>query len=234
MRKMRKNFKAMGLVLLAVCSFGAVSAAGARGAAPEFTVEGLAAGAKAPLAENITVTPTGGTLSLTVPNLLQIACTEGKFDEGFIVNKTGEGTIKSLTLFGCVLQGPKGETTSCEVRGGTPETKGQIHTLPLKIALSTGSSGQHYMTFVEDIGELLGELRITECALEGKYKLRGAIATQVLSPASGVLAATSELETSEAVQKASGKRIPFGGREMFPLGKLDIKLASGGKWGVDW
>ncbi len=69
---------------------------------------------------------------------------------------------------------------------------------------------------------------------EGPAKLKGNVAAQVLSPASGVLATNLELETSQAISQAAGTKLLYGARESFLDSKVDVHLESDGNWGVDW
>ncbi len=230
---MSPKVKMLGLALIAICSVGAASAGVAQAAVPEFTVEGEAAGVHVPLAEETTVTPAGGDYTLTVTNLHRITCTSLKLDEPFIVNELNEGTVKSLTFFGCSIRTTTGGNTPCRVEGGTPARNGEIHTLPVKLTLKTVGT-RHVVTVEPDDGTVIVQIKITECALEGTSNLTGTIGTEVLSPASGVLAANLELESSQAINEATGDEVRFGARSAWFDGKVDIRTASGRKLGVDW
>ena len=226
---MSKKLKVLGLALMAVCAFGAVSAVGAQ-AAPVFTVNGISSGNEA-LASTVTPTPAGADYTLVVPNLLKVTCKKAEIDNGHITVGTDEGTIESITFFECEVLQPNGEKTTCKVQGGTPAKNGEIHTLPVRVTLSTGPAGQHYVTFLEDPpSTLFVELKITECGLEGKTKITGTAVGAVLS--SETLATNQEIEASEAIQNASGKSLLIGARKMFLIGKFDIHLASDRNWGV--
>ncbi len=229
---MGKKLKVLSLALFIVCAFGAASAGSAQAAVPEFTVSGGTSGAHEALAEETTVTPAGGDFTLTETNFLRITCTALKLDEGFIIDNGSEGTIKSLTFFGCSVRTTTGGTTTCLVQGGTPERNGEIHTNAVKLTLKTVGT-KHVVTFEPDSGEVFVQLKITECALEGTTNVTGTIGTEALT-ASGTLATNQELESSQATSEAGGDAVRFGTRTAWLDGKVDLHLASDRNWGVDW
>ncbi len=229
---MSKKLKMMGLALIAVCALGAASAGGAQAAVPEFTVSGGTSGAHEPLAEETTVTPTGGDYTLTVTNFLRVTCTSAKLDEGFIIDNGSEGTIKSITFFGCSVRTTTGGTTTCLVQGGTPEKNGEIHTNAVKITLKTVGT-KHIVTFEPDEGTVFVKIKITECALEATSNVTGTVGAEALT-ASGTLATNQELESSQATSEAGSDSLLFGTRTSWLDGKVDIHLASDRNWGVDW
>jgi hypothetical protein len=224
---MSKKLKLLGLALMAVCAFAAIPAAGAQAAGPVFTVNGVTSGNEA-LSSAVPVTST--TVAFKVPGLWSITCKKTEFDEGTIKVGTNEGTIKSITFFECEVLGKNGEATTCKVQGGSPAVNGQIHTNPVKLELSTGPKSQHYVTFLEDGVANFAELKFTECTLEGKFKIHGITVFGALG--AETFTASQELESSEAIQKASEKKFLYVERELFFIGKTDIKLASGRTWDI--
>jgi hypothetical protein len=223
---MSKKLKFLGLALMAVCAFSVVSAAGAQAAGPVFTVNGVTSGNES-LSSAVTVTSTS--VAFKVPNLWSIACKKLELDEGIIKVGTNEGTVKSITFFECEVLDKNGAATTCKVQGGTPAKNGEIHTKPVKLTLSTGPAKEHLLT-IEPEEEIYFELNVTECSLEGKMKLKGVITAKALG--GETLTATQELESSEAIQNASGKELLYGTRKMFLIGKVDTKLTSGRTWDV--
>jgi hypothetical protein len=223
---MGKKLKVLMLALTAVCAFGVVSAAGAQAAGPVFTVNGVTSGSEA-LSSTVTVTSTN--LTLKVPSTLSIVCKKAELDEGTIKVGTNEGTVKSITFFECEVLDKNGAATTCKVQGGTPAKNGEIHTKPVKLALSTGPAKEHLVTF-EPEEEIFVEVNITECALEGKTKIKGTAVAKSLS--GETLTASQELESSEAIQNASGKELLYGTKKSSLTGKIDVKLASGRTWDV--
>jgi hypothetical protein len=224
---MSKKLKVLGLALIVVCAFGAVSASAQ--AAPKFTVSGVTSGTEK-IAE--TATPTG-TLTLTVPGLLRLTCTTLKIKDGTIKVGTDENSAESLIFGGCSVDGPSGEALpGCTVKnvGGTA---GTIATSSLTSTLvNVGEEG--YITF-KPTGTNFVEIRVegSPCAPEGTYKVTGTAATTIESPKPGVLQTTASIVASEAVQKAAGDKLLFGTREAFLDATVGLHLESDKNWGFD-
>lgn len=226
---MSKQLKVVCLALMAVLAIGALSASAAQ-AAPKFTVEGVASGSET-LAESVTVTKFGSettpSLTLTVPKFLNITCTGGKIKGGKITVGGETDSAESLSFTTCKVLGPNNESTVCLVKnvGGT---NGTIATGSLTSKLKTvGTSAYDVFT---PVGANFVEIRITECALEGTYKVTGTASLKVLT--SG-LALTNEDEANATIAGAAETKLFFGARESFLDGKVDLSLASGRKFGVD-
>lgn len=227
---MSKQLKTIFLALMAVLAIGAVTASAAQ-AEPTFTVEGVAAGTVEPIAETTLVTTVGTeytpSLTLTVPGFFTITCTGLNVKKGTITNKTAKNAADSLSFTTCKVLGPKNESTFCLVKnvGGT---NGTIATGSLTSTLVT--IGTSTYDTVTPVGVTFVELKISECALEGTYKVTGTAATKVLSAG---LNTYVELESNEAIAKAAGTRLFFGAREAYLDGKVDLHLVSDRNWGVD-
>ena len=226
---MSKMLKITGLALLAVLALGAASAASAQ-ALPIWTVEGVASGTEA-VAEAGTVTKVGSEIlpsfDVTVASFFRITCSGFRVKIKRISIGFETASTESLALTGCKVLGPKGEATVCLVKnvGGT---NGTILTGSLTSKLTTKGSLPYEI--ITPVATNFVEIRITECALEGTYKVTGSAAVKILT--SG-LATSVEIESNEAIAKAAETKLLFGSREAFLNLKVDTQLVSGKKWGID-
>jgi hypothetical protein len=227
---MGTKLKTTVLVLIAGLLFAAASATAQ--AAPKFTVEGVAAGNEA-ITAAAGVTPVGGVLTLTVPNLLWITCSSLTVNGGTITVNTEAGAATSLSFGGCSVDAPNGAAApACSVRnvGGIA---GTITTGEVAMKLiEVGGNGD--VTF-KPVGAAFAEVQVegAGCTLAGKNKLTGTFAVKVSSPVKTVLNPTVELESSQAIQEASADALKYGARAAYLDGRIDLTLTSGKKWGYD-
>jgi hypothetical protein len=215
---MSKKLKAMGLALVALCAFGAVSAGAAQAAAPHWTV-----GTSDPLngtkniREVVTLLPrvTGESPvsgEVTVPGLgLTINFTSLKVMSGKII---GNGTISGSNNGSAVALSFAGATVTtapgCVVKnvGGA---NGTINTSAVNAELSGESPT--YALFTPSGTTVFVEIEISKasetksCAAAGKYKVEGTAAVQMQT---NTMEEYVNGESNEAIQKASGQSLTFG------------------------
>jgi hypothetical protein len=227
---MSKKLKVLGLALIVVCAFGAVSASAQ--AAPKFTVEGVSSGSEA-IAPGTTVTST--TLTLTVKNLLRITCTGLTVNGGTITVETDAGSATSLGFTGCSVDSNTGVAQPlCEVKSSGGAPNGTINTNGVTATLVT-VAGSSYVTFTPTSGTSFVNIEITrsECALATTANVTGTAVAKILNPAAGAKATNVELESSQAISEAAGDKLLFGTREAWLDGKVDLHLTSDRSWGYD-
>jgi hypothetical protein len=230
---MGRKFKVIGLALMAVFAFSAFASAAAE-AAPNWTVEGKEFTGEAEIAESVTVkklgTETTASSILTVPEDLQITCTKITADSGKIFSVLKD-TVKSLTFETCKVLTSTGGSTVCLVKnkGGT---NGSIHTVPLNSELKTVNSVVYDFFSPENLkeeNEPFVEIVITECGLEGTFKVTGSVA---LKPETETNAVELGGEASASIQTAAGAALKFGTHPAVLDAKVGLKLKNGKTWGV--
>jgi hypothetical protein len=210
---MSKKLKVLGLALIVICAFGALSASAQ--AAPKWTVSGVASGTE-PITETATVT--SSKLTLTVGKFFWVTCSTLKISGGTITVGTDIGSAASLAFGGCSVDDTKGhplpECTTIKNVGGT---NGTIKTKAVDSTL-TNSGGVGFVEFAPASGSTLAELEVgpAPCLVAGTYNFVATISAKLLSPSSGVLQTNQELETN-------------GGCD----GKVDLHLVSDRNWGYD-
>jgi hypothetical protein len=227
---MSKKLKIMGLALVVVCAFGAVSAS-AQGA-PKFTVSGVSSGSEA-IAPGTTVTST--TLTLTVKNLMRITCTSLTVNGSSINVGADSARATSLSFSGCDIDSTNGVTqTNCGVKSSGTAPVGTINTNGLTAALvDVGTSS--YVTFTPTTGISFVDIEVTgaECAVAASTNVTGTAVAKILNPAAGALATNLELESSQAISETAGDKLLLGAREAWLDGKVDLHLTSDRNWGYD-
>jgi hypothetical protein len=227
---MSKKLKVLGVVLIALCAFGAISAS-AQGA-HKFTVEGVSSGNE-PIASAVAITPTGGVLTLTVPNLLWITCSSMTVNGGSITVNSDQGSATSFSFGGCSVDNTSGAAAAgCTVKSfggaaGTITTGGLTATL-IEV------TGAGYVTF-KPTGSSITDVVVegVTCLFANRYPVTGTFAMKVSSPVAGVLATTVELESSQVIQERSGDAVLFGTRFAYLDGRFDLTLGSDRRWGFD-
>jgi hypothetical protein len=227
---MSKKLKVLGLALIVVCAFGAVSASAQ--AAPKFTVEGVSSGSEA-IASNATVTST--TLTLTVKNLLRITCKKVTIGGGSVTVLGATLTAPSISWFECDVDSNTGVTQPlCSVKSSGGAPAGTITTNGLTGTL-VDVAGSSYVTFTPTTGTSFVNIEVTgeECGLATTANVTGTAVAKILNPAAGVLATNVELESSQAISEAAGDKLLFGAREAWLDGKVDLHLTSDRNWGYD-
>jgi hypothetical protein len=237
---MSKKLKAMGLALVALCAFGAVSAGAAQAAAPHWrTATSDPLNGTKNIREVVTLLPrvTGESpvsTELPLPPLGILHGTGLKVIGGKI---TGNGTIAgsntgsatSLSFTGVTVTTAPG----CGVKnvGGA---NGTINTSAVNAELS-GESPTYALfkpsgttVFVEI--EIFKKSETETCAVSGKYKVEGTAALQILNP--NKMEEYVEAESTEAIQKASGQSLTFGKKPTYLDAKGRIFLNPTELWGV--
>jgi hypothetical protein len=228
---MSKKLKVLGLALIVVCAFGAISASAQ--AVPKFTIEGGGSGAIRTTTVNTTST-NGGKLTLTVKGLLWITCSSVGVEGGSVTNGTDEGSATSLKFAGCSIDNTSGVAQPlCNVKSAGAAPVGTIETNALTATL-VNVGGVGHVTFKPNTGTFV-EVVVggAECALAGTNKITGTAVAKIESPAAGTLATTVTLEASQAISEAAGDKLLYGQREAWLDGTIDLALASDANWGYD-
>jgi hypothetical protein len=236
---MTRKLKVIGLALMAVCAFAAVSA-GAAQAAPQWKIEGttLPVGTTQEVEISAVTTP----FTLEVVGLgINLKCT----------NIDGKGTINNVTTSG-VTTGedaiPAGVVfTGCEVENapakcqvdstsstGVTGAIGTITTEPVTTKLKT-VAGEVYDVFSPPASGVFARIMISakegqSCAVSGNYEVKGT-AAQTLGSEAIELSSTF----SAATATAAGTALTFGGKAATLTGVADFKLIKtnvGKKWGA--
>ena len=224
---MSRKIKMIGLALIAVSAFGAVSA-GAAQAAPNWKI----AGAEFTGTETVEGEGTGA-LKITVPAAgLVIECKK-VVATGAEIKETFKDSASSLTASECSVPG----SPFCVVRnlGGT---NGTIATPAVKSELKT-VGGVVYDFFTPQTGTNFVTIVIEKsgggCALAtgaGGSEVTGSAALGVSAGEAVALTGTA----SEAIQKAAGAEIKFGLNQAHWDLTICIKLSGlnkGKNWGVN-
>jgi hypothetical protein len=226
---MSKQLKILGLALIVVCAFGAVTAVAQ--AAPKFTVSGVSSGKEA-IAEGAVPT---GTLTLTVPGKMRITCTTLRIKGGTITVGTDENAAESLDFGGCTVDANSGAALPvCTVHDALASAvDGTIRTNAVTSTL-VNIAEEGYVTFKPAAGNFVN-LVVTgeECPVAGNYSIAGSLNTTIEAPKPGVLATTVSLVSSQAIQEKGGDKITIGTTEIFLDATIGLRLASDRSWGYD-
>lgn len=222
---MSGKIKTIGLALIAVCAFGAVSAGASQAAAPNWKITGLNfTGTETIKAVNV------GVLKLTVPAIgLTIECQKlaAPGTEIFGENKSSAG---SLTFSECIVPG----LPDCDLYSFSNPI-GTIETVAVKSELKT-VGGLVYDIVTPAFGSGFVSILVqntSTCPLPAILKLSGSLA--LLKPSLGEtvgLASTA----SEPIQKASGATLVLGANPAYLDGALNSTLAGvhiGTPWGLN-
>ena len=229
---MSRKIKMIGLTLIAICAFGAVSA-GAAQAAPNWTIEGKTlAAATASNTETIEVENTES-IRLTVPGItLTIECKK-LATTGAEIKEEFKDSATSLTFSECKIPG----SPFCVVKnlGGV---NGTIATPAVKSELKT-TDGVVYDYFTPQTGVNFVTIVIEKggggCALStgaGGSEVTGTVALETSIGEAVNLTAGS----SEAIQKAATAALNFGLNPAYLDTEVDFRLSGankGKKWGVN-
>jgi hypothetical protein len=219
---MSRMLKSLFLTAATLAVLGAIGASAAQ-ALPQWTVGGKALGAsesREVVVSKITQNPT-----LEIPGIANIECSSVILDEAKIIGEKS-GTVKSITLLGCVDEG----FPSCEISDTVNNVVGQIHTNALTSELKTvGTQVFDYFTPEAGATEPYFTIVMKNCPTGGTFKVTGTVA---------LLASTSEAEeqsltASKALSETAGTALKFGTKAIFLKGMVDLKLAAGGKWSID-
>jgi hypothetical protein len=226
---MSSKLKVLGLALIVVCAFGAVTAVAQ--AAPKFTVSGITSGKEAITEE---ATP-NGVMTLTVPGKMRITCTTLTIKNGTITVGTDENAAEALDFGGCTVDQSNGTALpKCSVHDNLANpVDGTIRTNALTSTLvNIGEEG--YVTFKAASGNFVNIVVTGEtCPVAGTYPVAGSVNTTIESPAAGVLATTVSLTSSQAIQEKGGDKLTVGTVESFLDGTVSLRLVSDRNWGYD-
>jgi hypothetical protein len=222
---MSKKLKVLGLALIVVCAFGAVSASAQ--AAPQFTV------ASGSGAINSATTVKSGKLTLTVRGLLWVTCSTLVVNGGSVTSGTDSGSATSLGFSGCSIDNQLGVAQpKCTVKSVGTAPVGTINTNALTATLvNVGGAG--YVTFKPPASGTFVEIEVGGCALEGINKVTGTAVGKIESPVPGTLQKTVSIEMSQEISEAAGDKLLYGARESWLDGTVELTLSSGGNWGYD-
>jgi hypothetical protein len=225
---MSNKLKVLGLALIVVCAFGAVTAVAQ--AAPKFTV--LNGAGKEPIAEEAVP---NGVMTLTVPGKMRITCTTLTIKGGTITVGTDENAAESLDFGGCDVDDKNGNTLpKCFVHDNLAgAVDGTIRTNPLTSTL-INIAEEGYVTFKAAAGNFVN-LVVTgeECPVAGNYGVAGSVNTTIEAPAKNVLATTVSLTSSQAIQEKGGDKLTVGTIEAFLDATVSLRLVSDRNWGYD-
>jgi hypothetical protein len=240
---MSKKLEALGLALIALCAFGAVSASAQ--AAVHWNVNGaaLGAGVSESVSETVTLTkiesePTPE-VTLTVSGLYRIQCSSLKIKEGKITGPELDSAA-SLVFSGCVVLTTAGAATTCTVEDtGAGNVIGTIRTNATKthlIAKTIGGVQHAYDIFEPTTGTSFVQIVIAAqsgktCALSGTNSLAGSASVE---PQTGTNATLLEGTASATVATNAGTALTYGARAAIIDGTGDASLSSGKTWGVSF
>lgn len=249
-----KRLLSVAVLALVVCGVAAGSASAAE---PYFKVENtkhevsvLAEG----LTRNVTVTlPAAG--EMHIPALgLSIYCTKAS-GSGTVYNKYVSGSPQArlesgvVSFEGCGVVEASEKISSCYVNGAISGA-GKITTnaLDVKFGYQPGSSGENVEALLaaEGAEALVTTIKISECALEGSYKIKGDLVagfgptnTLLEKTVQGVTALegiqeykTVEFPAATSEKLLEGQELKFGAHPASIEGALEFAAPSGEALGV--
>jgi hypothetical protein len=216
------KIKKIGVALVAALALSAVTAGAAQASSPgHWLVNGNILGAGVTKSVEAHKTSTETKLELSAPSLgVKLTATGISCVECTIYNDGTAHSAGKLKFTGVTVDEPEGCTVASELT--TAELTDEV------IMSGTGAEEHTYDLFYPQVeGGTFITIRLSECAIAGKYKVTGTVAGKSTNE-TGVESGAQTLTFNGT--NTAGASLALGGKEAFLMGEVENSLVGGGEF----